>query len=215
MFWTQLLRPIQSLARFTKLRKIVAAQEAFFSVDESFSFCELFAFIEEIGMVDTTYAIDRWVGFMLENKWKYPKLKTITFWGMSTSRGILYQGVLKRDPRLGEESDFPWDDYDMYGSVEDELGDVKTNYTDEDGDEEMGGIEDEANNRDGNDDADVVDDDEDEEDMESDRGCPPPEEWKLSFVEATRGSSAVSWSYDVGVDVRREYCYDYSCPGWA
>jgi hypothetical protein len=54
---------------------------------------------------------------------------------------------------------------------------------------------------------------EDEEDMEYDptEDRPPLGEWKVSFAKATRGSSAVDCTNDVGVDVREEYCYEYSC----
>jgi hypothetical protein len=208
MRWTQELRPIASLTRFTKLRKIVAAQEAFFSVDESFSICELSASIEETEMFDTSCAVDRWVGDMLDNKHKYPNLNTITCWGKSDR----WECVFKWDPRLDEESDFPWDDYDSYGYEEDESTEVKTDWTDADGDEEMGGVEDEAKTGNGSDDDDDADK-EDEEDMEYDptEDRPPLGEWKVSFAKATRGSSAVDCTNDVGVDVREEYCYEYSC----
>jgi hypothetical protein len=107
MRWTQQLTPIESLTPFTKLRKIVAAQEAFFSVDESFSVCELPASVEEIGMVDTTCAIDRWLRWMLENKYTYPNLKIITFWGRSSTWRNDFQDIFDWDPRLGNENDFP------------------------------------------------------------------------------------------------------------
>ena len=81
MRWTQQLMPIESLTRFTKLRKIVAAQEAFLSVDESFSVCELPASVEEIGISGSTCPIDRWLEWMLENNYKYPNAKIITFLG--------------------------------------------------------------------------------------------------------------------------------------
>jgi hypothetical protein len=151
-------------------------------------------------MFDTTCAVDRWVGYMLEDKHKYPNLKTITCWGKSDR----WECVFTWDPLLGEESDFPWDDYDSYGSEEDESTEVKTDRTDADGNEEMGGVEDEAKTGNGGDDEEDADK-EDEEDMEYDptEDRPPLEEWKVSFAKATRGSSIVDWNNDVGVDVRR------------
>jgi hypothetical protein len=76
----------------------------------------------------------------------------------------------------------------------------------------MSGVEDEAKTRDGGDN----DEDADEEDEEAMVYDPMEdrlklEEWKVSFAKATRGSGAVSWSNDVGVDLREEYCYEYSC----
>jgi hypothetical protein len=81
MRWTQQLGPVKSLTRFTQLGKIVAHQEAFSSADESFTVCESPTSVEEIGVLNTTCARHRWLQLMLENKWKYPNLKVITFCG--------------------------------------------------------------------------------------------------------------------------------------
>lgn len=100
----QRLKPIVSLTDFTKLRKIVAAQEAFFSVDEAFTVCKLLPSIEEIFIVDTTNAVSRWLKHVLAKIWKCPNLKSITLWTPYDSFHSPF------DWRLGNEHDFPQDD---------------------------------------------------------------------------------------------------------
>ena len=53
----------------------------------------------------------------------------------------------------------------------------------------------------------------DEEDFEACRmeERPPLEEWKVSFAKSTRGSAAVLWNNDVGVEVKEEYCRCFPC----
>ncbi|KAF1847871.1 uncharacterized protein K460DRAFT_403188 [Cucurbitaria berberidis CBS 394.84] len=112
--WAQQLRPIQSLTNFTKLRKIVAAQEAFFSVDEEFFVCKLPSSIEEIGIIETTGAVDRWLKHLLANIWAYPNLKVIKLWagrGQYTKfKHDLCDGHFDWDQRLGNVRDHQWQD---------------------------------------------------------------------------------------------------------
>lgn len=105
--WAVQLGSIKDLSRFTKLRKIVVAQRAFFSVDEAFTVCELPTAIEEIGIIETTSAVERWLKHMLHNKWKYLNLKTITFWVQNP-----YDFHFKHDVRLGDVNDYPSEDED-------------------------------------------------------------------------------------------------------
>ncbi|KAJ4368383.1 hypothetical protein N0V83_006740 [Neocucurbitaria cava] len=98
------LKPIVSLTDFTKLRKIVAAQEAFFSVDEAFTVCKLPSSIEEIVIVDTTNPVSRWLKQILASIWEYPNLKSITLWTPYDPFDSPF------DWRLGNQHDFPRDD---------------------------------------------------------------------------------------------------------
>lgn len=85
------LSSMRTLSHFTKLRKIVAAQEALFDAEPWFMACELPQSIEEIGIVNTTRAVHLWANHIRDslmsirtsdcpNPVNYLNLKTIKLW---------------------------------------------------------------------------------------------------------------------------------------
>ncbi|KAF2027700.1 hypothetical protein EK21DRAFT_71479 [Setomelanomma holmii] len=76
--WIYTLTPARPITHLSHLRQIVACQELFFCVSGFFNMCDLPASIEEIGVVDTTFALHRWAEAILDMQAAYPKLRCIT-----------------------------------------------------------------------------------------------------------------------------------------
>jgi hypothetical protein len=71
------LRPITTFARLPNLRRFDALEEAFFSVDRNFHVCELPATIQNIGIIDATWACKRYAKHLLDNREKWPALDKV------------------------------------------------------------------------------------------------------------------------------------------
>ncbi|KAF1848706.1 uncharacterized protein K460DRAFT_79973 [Cucurbitaria berberidis CBS 394.84] len=116
------LSPMQSLVHYRKLRRVVAPQEAFFSVTPQFDICALPESVERIEIIDTTCAVNRFALYVIANKPGFPNLKTIVLW--------CYKKPLQApDPRLsvldddeqGEGEEAWTSDWSISESVWDEL----------------------------------------------------------------------------------------------
>jgi hypothetical protein len=66
------LRPIRTLYPFSTLQKLVAAQEAYFSVSEDLLTCELPVSIEELHIMDATCAVHWYFDQLAE--WREPSM---------------------------------------------------------------------------------------------------------------------------------------------
>jgi hypothetical protein len=105
------LGPITTLAQLPKLRTLTAPQEAFFSVDEDFTTCQLPKTIERIAIIDSTRAANRFAKHILQNRTKWPDLTTIR---LCLSREI---GYLALDYRVMSRTELPGDALDNESDV--------------------------------------------------------------------------------------------------
>ncbi|CAO2654970.1 Nn.00g117030.m01.CDS01 [Neocucurbitaria sp. VM-36] len=205
--WAQHLRPIVSLTDIAKLRKIVAAQEAFFSVDEEFSVCRFPSSIEEISIIDTTNAVDRWLNHVYTSIQEYPNLQVNTLWARRRYNPRFEldsrDGHFSWDPHLGNENDFPWED--------DELDDEHSEMTDSemaqavrhDGKEqEVEGLEDGEGGY-------------DDTNTQCGLNTPSPPQWKQDFVAATRDRSVWFGLQAAGIELKGEWRYYSDWDGYA
>jgi hypothetical protein len=108
------MRPITTLTRLPRLRKLCAPQSAFFSIDHDFEKCDLPMTIETIGIINPSKAANRYAEHILENREKWPHLSIIRLW--------MDGRHLEREPRLMEDSyeeeDDEWkEDFNVSNSI--------------------------------------------------------------------------------------------------
>jgi hypothetical protein len=116
-----------SLRNLPKLRKIMAPQEFFFSVDEWYTMVQLPKSVESIQIVDATVSLERWVDYIQENReHKFPQLKELVL------RRQYQRDDIVEDPRLNTLNEYNrdnGDEEDAHESGSDE--DYETNEDEE------------------------------------------------------------------------------------
>jgi hypothetical protein len=168
-----------SLRNLPKLRKIMAPQEFFFSVDEWYTMVQLPKSVESIQIVDATVSLERWVDYIQENReHTFPQLKELVL------RRQYQRDDIVEDPRLNTLNEYNrdnGDEEDAHESGSDE--DYETNE-----DEEV---------HDTNEEEDVYDVDEEWQDSWQWQFDDRPGVWdrlKLAGIDlVSKGSEAVPW----------------------